>query len=531
MAEYIVSLKKDVDCESFHNEMTTEFGSDTVPRRTVDVINDRKAISRLFHYNLNKAEADLLRLDSRVLAVELNPMDNPLIEHSFSAVQVANFTKPDTQWWENYVNWGLKRCSSETNIYGTSESIDDNAYNYPLDGSGVDIVVMDSGVDITHPEFFDKNNSSRVKTINWPIESGLTDILQPQSHYSDVDGHGTHVAGICAGKTFGWAKNAHIYPMHINLGRDLNGFTITDAFDLILEWHRKKLREGNNRPTIVNMSWGTIVKVSSSATIVAGIYRGEPWNFTDRDITREYIYENFGIVKYFDNVLRFPAQVSAYDIATEELISAGIHVVIAAGNIPLKIDTPLGVDYNNLLYFDQDNSSYVQYTNRIGSPYAQDSILVGNVDDEANADGIDTPANSATRGPVIDIWAPGTNIMSAYTSNPGLVFRPSGTYHLNNRFRQAVISGSSMAAPQATGLSANILQMHPMYTPAQLKEKLKLDAIPGQISTTEFDDDWTSNETALWGSTTRMMYNKFTTAEPGTFDTIDYVNFAQSSVR
>ena len=69
------------------------------------------------------------------------------------------------------------------------------------------------------------------------------------------------------------------------------------------------------------------------------------------------------------------------------------------------------------------------------------------------------------------------------------------------------------------------------YYPAQLKEKLKLDAIPGQISTTEFDDDWTSNETALWGSTTRMMYNKFTTAEPGTFDTIDYVNFAQSSVR
>ena len=38
----------------------------------------------------------------------------------------------------------------------------------------------------------------------------------PSNHYTDDDdGHGTHVAGIATGKTYGWAKNANIYAMNI----------------------------------------------------------------------------------------------------------------------------------------------------------------------------------------------------------------------------------------------------------------------------------------------------------------------------
>lgn len=535
MAEYIVSLRDGVDGEQFHNEMIASTGGLVIPGRSVTVVNERKPMSRLWHYDLTKEEAANLRLDNRVLAVEIKPTDNPFLEHSFSAIQTANFQKPDTQWWENYVNWGLKRCTVETNPYETSDNIvdiniDPNTYKYVLDGSGVDIVIMDSGVQFDHPEFFDYDNKTRVMTIDWPSESGLTNIQQPQSHYLDVDGHGTHVAGIAAGRVFGWAKNAKIYPIHINLGQDINGFSIEDAFDLILAWHRKK--PNRNRPTIVNMSWGVTARIPSTAQITSGVYRGQPWNFSDANVTRNYIHENFGIVKYQDNNIRLPSTQTSYDLATQELIDAGIHVVIAAGNIPAKIDVVGGTDYDNVMYFDYQGGSYSAYTNRPASPYSPNAITVANVDFETNSDGIDTPAGNTTRGPAIDVWAPGSNIMSAYTSTPGLVFRPTGSYHINNKFRQAVLSGTSQAAPQVTGYVSHLLQMHPMFTPYQVKEKIRLESVIGALESSVIDDDWLNNENALWGSPNLFLYNRFSkTEDAGEFKGVNYVNFSQTSVR
>lgn len=538
MAEYIVSLREGVDGEQFHNEMVASDGNVTVPARAVNVVNKRSPMKRLWHYDLTPQEAARLRIDNRVEAVEIKPSDNPFIEHSYNAVQVANFQKPDTQWWENYVNWGLKRCTITTNPYETSDNIvdpnvDPTTYNYVLDGSDVDIVIMDTGVQYDHPEFLGPDNRSRVKTIDWPTESGITTIVQPQSHYLDYDGHGTHVAGIAAGSVFGWAKNATIYSMHINLGQDTNGFNIEDAFDMILAWHRRK--ENRNRPTIVNMSWGVTTKIPAAAALIGGEYRGNPWNFSDAIVDRQYIHENFGIVKYSDNNIRLPSTQTSYDVATQELVDAGIHVVIAAGNIPTKIDVEGGQDYDNVLYFTLNNSNslYSANTNRPGSPYSKDAITVANVDYQADANGIDTPAGNSTRGPAIDVWAPGSNIMSAYTSTPNLVYRPSGSYHKNQRFRQTVLSGTSQAAPQVTGYVAHLLQMHPMFTPAQLKEKIRLESVVGAMQgTVPLDNDWLNNENALWSSPNLFLYDRFAeNADAGSFTGVNYVNFAKSSVK
>ena len=110
---------------------------------------------------------------------------------------------------------------------------------------------MDSGIQKDHPEFQDANGASRVQEIDWFTASGVPGTM-PANHYTDVDGHGTHVASTVAGKTFGWAKNAAIYSITIldNPGRQI---IIPTAFDCILGWHNNKT---NGRPTVVNMSWG-----------------------------------------------------------------------------------------------------------------------------------------------------------------------------------------------------------------------------------------------------------------------------------
>ena len=252
--EYTVIVYNREDLPVLEAELTASTGDGPIPARRVDIANSRPGSKIQTHFALTDDEAEALRADPRVRAVEIPPDQRDDIQIGLHSTQDADFRR-QTGTNNGWVNWGLRRCVEQSNIYGNSSTPPTSEYPYAIDGTGVDIVIQDSGIEVGHPEWEDANGTTRLQLIDWYTASGLSG-TQNANHYRDWDGHGTHCAGIAAGKTYGWAKGAHIYSQKLS-GLELDGSTgisITDAFDTIRLWHAAKT---NGRPTVVNIVGAT----------------------------------------------------------------------------------------------------------------------------------------------------------------------------------------------------------------------------------------------------------------------------------
>ncbi|KAH7092666.1 peptidase 1 [Auriculariales sp. MPI-PUGE-AT-0066] len=99
--------------------------------------------------------------------------------------------------------WGLARTSATGLLpVHNSPAALNYTYAYPdeAQGQGVDIYVLDTGVNFNHHDFGGR------ATHGW-AQSGW--------NATDTDGHGTHVAGIAAGARFGIAKEANIISVKV----------------------------------------------------------------------------------------------------------------------------------------------------------------------------------------------------------------------------------------------------------------------------------------------------------------------------
>ncbi|HEX4363095.1 MAG TPA: S8 family peptidase [Solirubrobacteraceae bacterium] len=90
--------------------------------------------------------------------------------------------------------WGLDRIDQRNLPV-------DGSYTYPGTGAGVTAYVIDSGIRMTHEEF-----GGRAVTGIDTIDGGAAD---------DCNGHGTHVAGILGGSTYGVAKQVKLVAVRV----------------------------------------------------------------------------------------------------------------------------------------------------------------------------------------------------------------------------------------------------------------------------------------------------------------------------
>ena len=128
---------------------------------------------------------------------------------------------------ENGDPWGLDRIDDLKPAY-------DFVYHYNLTGKGVKAYVLDTGMEIDHPEFEDRASTG-------------FDCMGKDGR--DVDGHGTHVAGTIGGAKYGVAKDVEL--INIKVLRDDGRGTLTDIVKGL-----DYIAKTNSGRAVVNMSLG-----------------------------------------------------------------------------------------------------------------------------------------------------------------------------------------------------------------------------------------------------------------------------------
>ncbi|HYH99725.1 S8 family serine peptidase [Hyalangium sp.] len=188
------------------------------------VLTTHETAFRGFLISASEAQAQALAEDPQVEYVQENAI-----------VQVAGLQTP--------APWNLDRIDQELLPLSNSYQTDD--------ATNVNVYVIDTGIRESHLEF---EGRAQVVFNNIALESG-----------DDFSGHGTAVAGIIGGKTFGVAKKARLNSVKAFSG---TGEATMDGLVQAMEW------VANNAvtPAIVNLSFtttGVLPPLDAAADVMA----------------------------------------------------------------------------------------------------------------------------------------------------------------------------------------------------------------------------------------------------------------------
>ena len=318
-----------------------------------------------------------------------------------------------------------------------------------IDGSGVSVAVVDSGIDGTHPFFRDADGSSTVvanlKNV-CTAASAPTDVCFVEDPSGDTDtsaagGHGTHVAGIVAGvettttgaspqELRGSAPAAKL--VGLSVGGGLSIINANAAMQWVAEHHAQPCRSASEQDGPADAACPPI-RVTNHSYGPAASSGGNTFDENSATVRIQRVLVNAGIV---------PVWAAGND---------GGDGSSAFTNPPAMDPTPgviMVASYNDGGTGDRDNE-LSSFSSR------------GNLEDTSTYPDVSAPGDQITSAcrPYLAICSTGM----APVNGPGAA--DIGTFN--------TISGTSMAAPYIAGVVAQLFSLDPTLTPAQVEALLE----------------------------------------------------------
>jgi len=493
--EYVVTVKKYNDLDKFYSDMDNGIGG-YIPARKA-IVTNKRPISRNTNYLLTPEEAETLKQDPRVLNVELTLSEQNL-RFKPAWVDTSSLWNKSSTVDNTYKNWGLLRVfrGAQINNWGTDNTPNATGTVTTVStGKNVDVVIVDGFIDPDHPEFSvssDGMGTSRVQQYNWyslnPVVTGGNAGTYTYTPYIDgfndsINNHGCLSAGVVAGNTCGWARDASIY--------NINPYTTDSSvfIDYVRTWHSAKT---NGNPTIMCNNYELSVTVPLS-DIDKVKFKGKLYSGLAGSVT-DYQALVWGIPN--DTVYAtFPVRNTAIEQDLIDAINAGVIVIGSAGNNGAKIGT-----YSNNNFNDYNN--YLELTNGMRYYYSRGTIsaavgviCVGAISALAS----ETKRTDSCCGPRVDLYAPGTNIQSS-SQIPSINMNAQDTR--NTFYSLAKFSGTSAAASHVAGVIACWAEVNRKGSTTQAVSYLSVNSMYGQINDTKGGP---LDSTDLQGSTNRYL--------------------------
>lgn len=403
---YIVLFKERENTNSYNLMASSEDNVDrTISMFGVDDRIEKKLINGYKAY-LSDRTVEKLKNDPEVELVE---KDEKVTIASFHEEEIREYNdnNPFYTLAESFIlqksaPWGISRISGHKSDYEYLEGA----------GKNVNVYVLDTGVDVNHKEFEGR--------ASWGFNAFK------DSKDEDEHGHGTHCAGIIAGKIYGIAKDANIIAVKILNSRGEGMISgIIEGIDFVMKDHEKKIndyydQQGKNYLTRITEKLGAYFE----DFLEKENYKVNTWFKDIKSIFKTQKVKPKAVVNMSVGGTKSNALNLAIKYATKYL---NIHFSTAAGN-----------EHKNACNF---------------SPASSGSSMTIGASSKLN-----TIASFSNVGECVDVYAPGTEILSSW---PG------------NRARFA--SGTSMAAPHVSGIMAVYIGLAD-FEPEELKQRILKDA-------------------------------------------------------
>jgi serine protease AprX len=286
-------------------------------------------------------------------------------------------------------------------------------WKFGVTGAGVGVAVIDTGIDGALPDFASADGNHSRVIVSAVDNPNATTA-------TDSYGHGTDVAGIIAGNR---PDSAPLHGQYIGIAPNANLISI-------------KVADETGATTVLDVIYGLQFAIQHQTQ-----YNIRVVNMSlDSSTPQSY-------------------KTDPLDAAVEAAWMRGIVVVASAGN-------------------RGNDSGAVQYSPG-NDPYV---ITVGGLDENGTADpSDDTVASWSSQGTTQDgfqkpdVYAPGDHIASVLA--PKSAFANSSCNCVLADGLYIETSGTSMAAPIIAGLVADLLEVHPRWTPDQVKGDLTASAV------------------------------------------------------